>query len=91
MKFEINQNGLVCRRQGETLRIEPWGRDSLRVRAAMGPEVLDIDWALTEEVEKPQWRNAALPSARSGEARAGKALSARHPHARRGQLGHEQR
>ena len=54
MKFEIFQNGLVCRRQGETLRIEPWGRDSLRVRAAMGPEVLDIDWALTEEVEKPQ-------------------------------------
>ena len=54
MRFEITDNALVCRRRGETLRIEPWGRDSLRVRAAMGMDVLDIPWALTEAVEKPQ-------------------------------------
>jgi len=54
MRFEIIDNALVCRRRGETLRIEPWGRDSLRVRAAMGMDVLDIPWALTETVEKPQ-------------------------------------
>ena len=54
MKFEIIRNALVCRRQGETLRIEPWGKDSLRVRAAMGPDVLELPWALTEAVEKPE-------------------------------------
>lgn len=34
----------------ETLVIEPWGRDGLRVRATIGPEVLDTPWALTEAV-----------------------------------------
>ena len=52
MQF-INDNGaLVCRRQGETLRIEPWGRDALRVRATMFPAFSGQDWALTENVEK---------------------------------------
>ncbi len=45
----INDNGaLIARRLGETLRIEAWGKDSLRVRATMCPEILDQDWALTE-------------------------------------------
>ena len=35
---------------GETLVIEPWGQDGLRVRATMGPEILDTAWALTEPV-----------------------------------------
>lgn len=51
MKFEINGSALVCSRLGETLRIEPWGRDSLRVRAAMLPEFTGRNWALTEPVE----------------------------------------
>ncbi len=50
MQF-INDHGvLVCRRQGETLRIEPWGKDSLRVRATMFPKLTDENWALTEPV-----------------------------------------
>ena len=48
MEFIREGNALVCRRLGETLRLEPWGRDALRVRAAMG-ESLDAEpWALTE-------------------------------------------
>ena len=49
MQF-INDNGaLVCRRQGETLRIEPWGKDALRIRATMFPAFSGQDWALTED------------------------------------------
>ena len=48
MQF-LEQNGaLVCRRQGETIRIEAWGRDSLRVRATMYPALTGENWALTE-------------------------------------------
>lgn len=51
MQFFAEQNALICRRQGETLRIEAWGRDALRVRATMEPVIRDKDWALTEPVE----------------------------------------
>lgn len=52
MIFERENGALVCRRMGETLRIEPWGKDSFRVRAAMSPKFTGNDWALTEAVEK---------------------------------------
>ena len=48
MIFLKEENALVAKRQGETLRIEAWGRDSLRVRATMYPEWTGRDWALTE-------------------------------------------
>lgn len=49
MEF-INDNGaLVFKRQGETVRIEAWGENSLRVRATMLPEFTGHDWALTEK------------------------------------------
>ena len=49
MRF-LNENGaLVCRRQGETVRIEAWGTDSLRIRATMFPAIIDENWALTEK------------------------------------------
>ncbi len=44
-----NENGvLIGRRNGETLRIEAWGPDSLRVRSTMFPTFTGNDWALTE-------------------------------------------
>ena len=52
MTFEKDNGALVCRRMGETLRIEPWGKDSFRVRAAMAPRFTGNDWALTETVER---------------------------------------
>ena len=33
--FERQANALICRLDGETIRVEPWGPDSLRVRAAL--------------------------------------------------------
>jgi alpha-D-xyloside xylohydrolase len=42
-----NDNGkLVFRYDGETLTIEPWGKDSLRVRATRLAKMPDKDWAL---------------------------------------------
>ena len=52
MQFTEENQALICRRQGETLRIEPWGRDALRVRATMYPELTGRAWALTEPVEE---------------------------------------
>jgi len=57
MKFEISCGALLCLHQGETLRIEPWGRDSLRVRATMQRAFSGKDWALSESPEK---RGAAI-------------------------------
>ena len=54
MKFVIDGSALLCRHQGETLCIEPWGKDSLRVRAAMQSKFSGNDWALTEPVESAQ-------------------------------------
>lgn len=54
MRFEKNGSALEFFHQGERVRIEPWGRDSLRVRATMLPEFSGQDWALTEPVEKTE-------------------------------------
>ncbi|MBR4457405.1 MAG: glycoside hydrolase family 31 protein [Clostridia bacterium] len=48
MQFLQDNQALVCRHGGETLRIEPWGKDSLRIRATMFPAFCGQDWALTE-------------------------------------------
>lgn len=51
MKFEKDGSGLMCFHQGERLRIEPWGQDSLRVRATMQRDFSENDWVLTESVD----------------------------------------
>ncbi len=52
MKGRITRNGnrIVHEHGEETLVIEPWGRDGLRVRATVRAQLDDIAWALTEEV-----------------------------------------
>jgi len=44
--FEIDGSQIVWRGDGETVVIEPWGGNSLRVRAAVMSDVLDTDFAL---------------------------------------------
>jgi alpha-D-xyloside xylohydrolase len=39
--FHQSDNTLIWRRKHETLQIEPWGHDSLRVRATMGRRIHD--------------------------------------------------
>ncbi len=43
--FDVVDGALRWRGDGETVVVEPWGRDSVRVRAALG-DVVDADWAL---------------------------------------------
>ncbi len=52
MRFEKDNNALIAFNNGETLRIEPWGTDSFRVRSTMFSSFRDLDWALTEEPAK---------------------------------------
>ena len=52
MEFIKDGHALVVRHSGETLRIEPWGRNALRVRATMFPTFTDKEWALTESVDR---------------------------------------
>jgi alpha-D-xyloside xylohydrolase len=44
--FEVDGDRLIWRGSGETLVVQPWGRNSLRVRAVMKGEVEDTDYAL---------------------------------------------
>jgi alpha-D-xyloside xylohydrolase len=44
--FHQQNNSLVREFAGETLVIQPWGKDSLRVRSTMSPELENEDWAL---------------------------------------------
>ncbi len=39
--FRQQHNALLWENQSNTLQIEPWGRDSLRVRSTMSPEIRD--------------------------------------------------
>ena len=52
MEFLRDGDALICRRLGETLRLEPWGKNALRVRATMAEELEAEPWALTETPEK---------------------------------------
>ncbi len=49
MQFFAKENGaLIFRENGETLKIEPWGRDSLRVRSVFIGDIDDYSAALLE-------------------------------------------
>ena len=54
MSFSRDGNALVIRRQGETVRIEAWGKDSLRVRSTMQGQFTGNLWALTEKIPETQ-------------------------------------
>jgi len=49
-RISTSNNQLIHKLGNETLVIEPWGQDGLRVRVTIGPEILDTQWALTEAV-----------------------------------------
>jgi len=46
--FETAKDAIIWRGDGETLVVQAWGRDSLRVRSTRAGEVLDTDFALLE-------------------------------------------
>ena len=51
--FEFNGQQIIWRNHGETVVVEPWGPDSLRVRAVLMGDVADNRFALLDPVESP--------------------------------------
>jgi len=51
MIFERKGNKLIIRGQGEIIWLEPFGEDSLRVRATRGKEIVEEDWTLLPQPE----------------------------------------
>ncbi|MCQ2588870.1 MAG: family 31 glucosidase [Treponema sp.] len=49
--FLEGKNSIVFKKGNETLLIQGWGENSLRVRSTVEPALLDRDWALTEKVK----------------------------------------
>lgn len=52
--FTIDDDALNWTGDGEYLRIEPWGTNSVRVRSRLMQPVIDADWALLEAKADPQ-------------------------------------
>ncbi|WP_199040998.1 glycoside hydrolase family 31 protein, partial [Glycomyces salinus] len=46
--FEATEDAITWRGDGETIVVQAWGRDSLRVRSSPAGEVVDTDFALVE-------------------------------------------
>ena len=51
--FMRKDQALLCRWDGETLRLEPWGPNSLRVRSVPMGELPEADWALLPQQPCP--------------------------------------
>ena len=49
--LKVNGNKIVYTFDAETLWVEPWGRDAVRVRATMEKEMPEKDWALLPQEE----------------------------------------
>ena len=47
--FVQEENALILKKGNETLKIEPWGKDALRVRSTLEPHFTGSVWGLTEE------------------------------------------
>jgi alpha-D-xyloside xylohydrolase len=53
-RFREQGTSLECSSGQETLRIEPWGRDAIRVRAALGPVREGLPGALLDPLESAE-------------------------------------
>ena len=51
MSFKKTAGALIFTKGNETLKIEAWGKDSLRVRSTLEPEFTKNDWGLSEPVK----------------------------------------
>lgn len=54
MIFLSENNALIVRKQNEQLRIEAWGKDSIRIRATQYMDFTKRNWALCEEISDEQ-------------------------------------
>ena len=49
---DISNDYLYYQRGREKIRIEPWGKDSLRIRVTYSESFLDENWALMPEARR---------------------------------------
>ena len=63
--FTIDDDALNWTGDGEYLRIEPWGTNSVRVRSRLMQPVIDADWALLEAKADPQEVKIAIDGNRA--------------------------
>ena len=68
--LKAEKNALIFKKGNETLRIEPWGKDSLRVRSTLNPKFLYRDNGLTEPLA-PQTATIILPGEKRTSASSG--------------------
>lgn len=54
MGMKSDGRALEWRGEGETLRIEPWGADSVRIRASKKMPIDDVNWGLLDEHHEPE-------------------------------------
>ena len=71
MYFYQDGYALVGKQRGETLCLEAWGRDALRVRAARSPEITEKAWALTEQAKHEAEVEILQPDSAGGGLNAG--------------------
>ena len=54
-RFREENGALIWSKNHETVLIQPWGKDSLRVRSTISPEISDTLWALLNPISlKPR-------------------------------------
>ena len=69
--FEKQGNALIFRQDGETVRVEPWQKDSLRVRGTLLSEIEEGSIALLDpepveaEIELVDERTATIKNGKS--------------------------
>lgn len=69
--FEKQGNALIFRQDGETVRVEPWQKDSLRVRGTLLSEIEEGSIALLDpepveaEIELVDERKATIKTVKS--------------------------
>lgn len=51
MAYRTERNKLIYRNDGEILQIEPWGKNSIRIRGTKTAEITKENWALLDQVE----------------------------------------
>ncbi|MCQ2506469.1 MAG: family 31 glucosidase [Lachnospiraceae bacterium] len=52
MHFWKQENALMIKREYETIKIEAWGKNALRVRSTKNAEISDINWGLLDTDSK---------------------------------------
>ena len=60
MSFTKTADALIFKKGNETVRIESWGKNALRVRSSLERDFTGNDWGLTEALDSAQKGKAVI-------------------------------